>query len=228
MKRRDFSIRMASLGLGGLWANSVFADDLLPTPEQTRGPFYPIPEIEKQRFFDVDLTRNDDKSPVAEGEIILVRGNILDISSQPLEKVYVEVWQACVSGRYNHPNDRGESPLDPNFQYWGRMQTGADGAFSFKTIQPGKYPGRTPHIHFRVVSSSRKPLETQMYFESNDELNQKDGIYKSVSVQQQKSVTVGFQSEPIDRANPSSEKLMTGNFQIVLGPKNDSKSTPDM
>jgi len=94
----------------------------------------------------MDLTRKDEKSPLAQGEVIVVRGNVLDISSQPLEKVFVEVWQACHSGRYNHPDDLGESTLDPNFRYWVRMQTGPDGSFSFKTIQPGKYPGRTLRI----------------------------------------------------------------------------------
>lgn len=228
MRRRDFSIRFAGVGLGVLWMGKSAGDDLIQTAEQTRGPFYPIPEIEKQPFFDVDLTRKAETSPQAEGEVIIVRGNVLDISNQPLDQVFVEVWQACHSGRYNHPNDQGESPIDPHFQYWGRMQTGLDGSYSFKTIQPGKYPGRTPHIHFRVVAVGRKTLETQLYFEQYQDLNRKDGVYSRVSAEQQKGITTGFQEEPVDRSNPLSEKIKTGNFQIVLGPRNDAKSTPDM
>ena len=227
MHRRDFTLRFATISMGGLWVSNALADDLLLTPHQTLGPFYPIPEIEKQRYFDIDLTRKDETGPVADGEVIMVRGNVLDISSQPLEKVVVEVWQACNSGRYNHPGDKGPGPLDPNFQYWGRMQTGEDGSFAFKTIQPGKYPGRTPHIHFRVVASGRRTLETQLYFESNEELNRKDGIYNGISKEQQKSVTMGLELAPLDATDPKSEKLPTGQFQIVLGPKKDSKSTPD-
>ena len=125
VERRSFVHRLAFFCAGGMWlTRSAMADELLLTPSQTRGPFYPIPPIDKQEFFDVDLTRKNDASPMAAGEIIAVRGNVLDISGQPLESVEVEVWQACKSGRYNHPNDKNESPLDPNFQYWGRMRTG--------------------------------------------------------------------------------------------------------
>lgn len=227
--RRNFVRRLTGFCVGGLWlSRKSIADDMLRTPSQTRGPFYPIPPIEKQEFYDVDLTRKNETSPIADGEIIAIRGKVVDISGELLTGVIVEVWQACVSGRYNHPSDKGDSPLDPNFQYWGRMQTGSDGAFSFKTIQPGKYPGRTPHIHFRVVAPKREVLETQLYFASNEAMNLKDGIYNSASPQQRKAVTTTLESLATDPRDQASPKLPTGNFQVVLGPKNDTKSTPGM
>lgn len=227
--RRGFVQQLTFIFAGGVWlTRTSIADDLLLTPSQTRGPFYPIPPIDKQEYFDVDLTRRSENASVADGEIIAIRGNVVDISGKTLDDVTVEVWQACASGRYNHPNDKGESPLDPNFQYWGRMQTGADGSFSFKTIQPGKYPGRTPHIHFRVVAPKREILETQLYFASNEALNSKDGVYNSVPPKQRKAVTTALESLATNPKDQSSPKLPTGNFQVVLGPKNDSKSTPGM
>ncbi len=227
--RRGFVHRLVYFCAGGVWlTRSSMADDLALTASQTRGPVYPIPPIDKQDFFDVDLTRKNDVSPVAEGEIIAIRGNVVDISGQPLDSVIVEVWQACKSGRYNHPNDKNESPLDPNFQYWGRMQTGTDGSFAFKTIEPGKYPGRTPHIHFRVVAPKRETLETQLYFAANEASNLKDGVYKGVTSKQQKAVTTALEKLVANPNDQTSPKLPTGNFQIVLGPKHDSKSTPGM
>jgi protocatechuate 3,4-dioxygenase beta subunit len=121
-----------------------------PTASATKGPFYPIPEIAKQKYYDADLTRLDPQSPVAQGDQILVRGVVVGMDEKPLDQVIVEVWQACAAGRYNHPQDKNDRPMDPNFQYWAKILTGADGAFSFRTIQPGKYPGRTPHIHYRI------------------------------------------------------------------------------
>ena len=229
LPRRRFVHRIAFFCAGGVLASrNACADDLLLTPSQTRGPFYPIPVIEKQDFFDVDLTRKKEASPIAQGEVIAIRGNVVDISGEILSGVTVEVWQACATGRYNHPNDKGDSQLDLNFQYWGRMQTGQDGSFSFKTIQPGKYPGRTPHIHFRVVAPKRAALETQLYFAANEELNIKDGIYNGATPQQRKSVTTALESVAANQNDKSSPKIPTGNFQVVLGPKTDSKSTPGM
>ena len=229
LPRRRFVHRIAFFCAGGfLGTRSAWADDLFVTPTQTRGPFYPIPSIEKQDHFDVDLTRKKEDSPIAEGEVIAIRGNVVDISGAVLSGAIVEVWQACASGRYNHPNDKGDSPLDPNFQYWGRMQTGQDGSFSFKTIQPGKYPGRTPHIHFRIFAQKREVLETQLYFAANEEQNMKDGVYKGVPPNQRKAVTTALESLAVNPSDKASARIPTGSFKVVLGPKTDSKSTPGM
>ncbi|MCY2997217.1 MAG: protocatechuate 3,4-dioxygenase [Planctomycetota bacterium] len=230
--RRSFLSRAAitsgfSIGLcqrGFSWAP--------PTASATKGPFYPIPDIDKQKYFDADLTRLDEKSPVADGEQIVVQGLVLDMDDRPLESVIVEVWQACASGRYNHPQDRNDRPADPNFQYWAKMLTGADGAFAFRTIHPGKYPGRTPHIHYRVIAPKRPELVTQMYFESQSEYNKKDGIYMELKPEQRQAVTVGFEPKAIapasDSASKSELKLPTGLFRIVLGPTSDAKATQPM
>lgn len=230
--RRSFLSRAAitsgfSIGLcqrGFSWAP--------PTASATKGPFYPIPDIDKQKYFDADLTRLDEKSPVADGEQIVVQGLVLDMDDRPLESVIVEVWQACASGRYNHPQDRNDRPADPNFQYWAKMLTGADGAFAFRTIHPGKYPGRTPHIHYRVIAPKRPELVTQMYFESQSEYNKKDGIYMELKPEQRQAVTVGFEPKAIapasDSAAKSELKLPTGLFRIVLGPTGDTKATRPM
>ena len=230
--RRSFLSRAAitsgfSIGLcqrGFSWAP--------PTASATKGPFYPIPDIDKQKYFDADLTRLDEKSPVADGEQIVVQGLVLDMDDRPLESVIVEVWQACASGRYNHPQDRNDRPADPNFQYWAKMLTGADGAFAFRTIHPGKYPGRTPHIHYRVIAPKRPELVTQMYFESQSEYNKKDGIYMELKPEQRQAVTVGFEPKAIapasDSTSKSELKLPTGLFRIVLGPTGDTKATRPM
>lgn len=227
-RRRFLQIAGSSGFLGLLSANRGFSHDLIKTPAQTKGPFYPIPEIESQKYFDVDLTRLDDKSPVADGEIIAIEGAIVTLGEQPLPNTLIEVWQACHSGRYNHPHDGNKSPIDPNFQYWGRMTTGEDGKFRFKTILPGKYPGRPPHIHVRVVSPDRPELITQLYFQQNDESNLKDGIYRNLTEQQRRAVTTGLELAAVDPKTPDGEKILTGHFGIVLDNLADARSTRPM
>jgi protocatechuate 3,4-dioxygenase beta subunit len=231
-RRRFLYQALIGSGLGASFPKIAFSkawgDGPIRTPSQTSGPFYPVPEISKQAHYDADLTRLDESSPAADGEQVIIRGSVVDLDDHPLAKVVVEVWQACATGRYNHPQDRNERPIDPNFQYWARMLTSDNGQFSFRTIQPGKYPGRTPHIHFRIAAPGRSELTTQMYFENQEEHNRNDGLYMDLQPDQRRALTVAMESRPIDASNPASEKLPTGNFQIVLGPLQDAKTTRPM
>ncbi len=152
------------------------------TPDQTLGPFYP--HI-KNGDGDVDLTRIQGKEGQAKGQVIFVRGRILDEQCQPVENALVEIWQANDGGRYSHEGDSSNPiPLDPNFEGWGEMTTGTDGSYGFKTIKPGAYSfsdpevvenWRTPHIHFKVSRRGYHEIVTQMYFDG-EKLNETDTI----------------------------------------------------
>lgn len=124
---------------------------------------------------DHDLIRNHAVTGEPIGERIIVHGRVLDEMGRPVPQTLVEVWQANAGGRYRHPNDRYLAPLDPNFGGCGRVLTGDDGAFAFRTIKPGAYPWRNhlnswrpAHIHVSVFGPSfSQRLVTQMYFEGD-------------------------------------------------------------
>jgi protocatechuate 3,4-dioxygenase beta subunit len=228
-KRRLFLQAAGSSGLLGVFGNRVaFGHDRLNTPSQTKGPFYPIPEIEKQQHFDFDLTRKNEDSPSALGEMISIAGSVISHSERPLGGSIVEVWQACETGRYNHPQDKNDRPMDVNFQYWGRVVTGEDAKFRFKTILPGKYPGRTPHIHFRIIAKDLPELVTQLYFAHHEELNRKDNLYMSLNIGQRDAVTTTLEKTTIDAKKNVGDTILSGNFTIVLGALTDTKSTRPM
>ena len=46
----------------------------------------------------------------------------------------------------------------------GTQLTDADGQVRFATIYPGWYPGRTPHIHFKVFLNATSLVTGQLYF----------------------------------------------------------------
>jgi len=149
----------------------------LLTPSQVEGPFHPI---EPQEDTDMDLTILPGHSSPATGEVILVRGRVFDNRGTPLANALVDVWQANHHGRYSHAEDPNTAPLDPNFQGWGLLNTGASGEYAFKTIKPGPYPlsflgengWRCRHIHFKVSSPGVRDLMTQMYFRGDPLIEQ--------------------------------------------------------
>ena len=75
----------------------------------------------------------------------------------------VEIWQCDADGIYNHPGDDGQKRRDAAFQGYGRAEVDGDGRYAFRTIRPVAYPGRTPHIHFKVHAPGAGRLTTQMY-----------------------------------------------------------------
>ena len=79
----------------------------------------------------------------------------MDEDGRPVPNTMVEIWQANATGRYDHPADQHDAPLDPNFNGAGRVFTDAQGRYRFLTIRPGAYPWpnhrnawRPNHIHF--------------------------------------------------------------------------------
>jgi len=182
-------------GIAGLLSGSSIARAVAGacglTPPQTEGPFYPVKD---QADKDSDLTIVRGATERAKGQVIYVQGKVTDEHCVPVSRALVEIWQACKSGRYNHPGDESGQPLDPNFQYWGKAVTDEQGKYTFKTILPGHYQAspawiRPPHIHYKVYARGFFDLTTQMYFAGNP-YNEKDLILKALPVEERQRVLV--------------------------------------
>ncbi len=187
---------------------SVWAQVLLETPRQTRGPFYPTELLLDD---DNDLVQVKGQSQPAKGTIVHIYGRVLDIRGRPLRRSQVRIWQCNTYGRYHHSRDQHDAPLDPGFQGSGHFATGDDGAYRFRTIRPVPYPGRTPHIHFEVSGEGFSSIATQMYVRG-EAGNKHDGLLNSIRDKTaRESVIVAL--------NPAQEfnKDLAGEFNIVLG-----------
>jgi protocatechuate 3,4-dioxygenase beta subunit len=166
-----------------------------PTPEQPQGPFYPLT---KPADAGADLTTVKGKPGKAQGQLIQVKGQILDSNGKPVPGAEVEIWQANTFGRYTHPNDTNPAALDPNFRGYGIQTADKEGHYSFRTVKPGAYKvsektQRTRHIHFIVTSRSSR-LITQMYF-AGEPLNATDPILPGTENKEDLIVKLTSQAE---------------------------------
>lgn len=211
--RRTFLRGTASLGAGlalpAFWeSNGAYAEALTATPRQTEGPFYP----DKLPFdTDNDLIIVNDAITPAIGEITHLSGRILDLHGNPLRNVVVEIWQVDANGAYLHTADRN-SKNDANFQGFGRFLTGSSGEYYFRTVKPVPYPGRTPHIHFKLKQPSASEFTTQCYIKGHPQ-NERDGVLRRIGDEKvRESVLVEF--API-----SDSKIgeLAAKFDIVVG-----------
>jgi len=147
------------------------------TPGQMLGPFYPL---QPDPAAGNDLATVDGRGR-ALGTPLTIVGRVQDTAGRAQAGVLVEIWQTNAHGRYHHPHDDSAPPLDPDFRGYGRGTTGSEGDYRFRTVMPVAYPGRTPHVHFRLSRGGRELLVTQMYLPgAAGRQNQRDGLFMSV------------------------------------------------
>lgn len=189
--------------------NRTASAALLATPAQTAGPFYPR-ELPLDR--DNDLVRVEGAVAPARGQITHVFGRVVDRDGRPIVGARFEIWQCNAFGRYHHPRDTRDAPLDPGFQGYGEAASAVDGGYRFRTIRPVPYPGRTPHIHFAVTPPGGGRLVTQMYV-AGEPGNARDGVYNSIrDPAARAAVTVALNPAPEVEAG-----ALAGRFDLVLG-----------
>jgi protocatechuate 3,4-dioxygenase, alpha subunit len=143
------------------------------TTSQTIGPYLRI---------GLEWMQVEDLAPKGvAGERVSIRGRITDADGKPVNDAAVEIWQANSHGRYAHPEDRQDKPLEPAFRGYGRSLSNEQGEFRFKTIKPGRVPGpdgklQAPHLSVTIfMRGLLKQLQTRIYF-PDDAANAEDAV----------------------------------------------------
>ena len=176
---------------------------LQSTPWQTVGPFF---RIGLERLFTQDLAGEH-----AQGQRVQILGRIVDGDGVPIPDAVVEVWQANAHGKYAHPVDTQDKPLEQNFAGFGRMPTDDEGCFRFTTIKPGSVPmpdgmAQAPHLVVGVLMRGLlRGLVTRAYF-AGDPLNAGDPILKLIEPARRATLML--------RPSPEREDLLTWEIQM--------------
>jgi len=205
--RRRLLTGMAAAAAAGVLSPLSAAAALLPTPPQTEGPFYPLT---LPLDSDNDLVRVAGQAVSAAGTIAHVGGRVLDANGRAVSGARVEIWQCDANGRYHHVDDDNAAE-DAGFQGYGQTPTASDGGYRFRTIRPVAYPGRTPHIHFKISGNGFDSLTTQLYV-AGEPRNARDGVLNRIDVTARDRVMVPFLPAPEIEAN-----ALKATFDIVLG-----------
>jgi protocatechuate 3,4-dioxygenase, alpha subunit len=150
---------------------------LQSTTWQTVGPYFHI-GLER-------LYANDIAGTNVRGERVIVHGRVIDGAGRPIPDAVIEIWQANSHGKYAHPEDTQDKPLEQSFCGFGRIPTDDNGCFRFTTIKPGPVPGpndkmQAPHLVVGILMRGLlKGLVTRAYF-PDEELLAADPILEFV------------------------------------------------
>ena len=181
---------------------------LARTPGAAEGPFYPV---EMPSDDDNDLVRAEPSVRRAGGNILHLGGTVLGVDGDAIAAARVEIWQCDAKGIYFHTGDRRFASRDVDFQGFGHAKSDASGRFIFRTIVPVPYPGRTPHIHLRVILGGEVKLTTQFY-RAGFEQNAGDVLYRRLTSQERERVS--FEVKP--RAEGRARQEFEADIAIVL------------
>ena len=179
----------------------------LPTPSQTVGPYL---------HMGLDWLNTRDLAPLSiEGERITIHGRLLDADGQPIPDGMIELWQANAHGKYAHPADTQNLPLQEGFTGFGRQPTDAQGGFVFATIKPGAVPAtqgqrQAPHILVSIFARGLlRQLVTRLYFPGDDHAS--DPVLRTIPEARRATLI----------ALPQTDDLSQLHWTIVIGAGDD-------
>lgn len=209
MLTRRRALGLVPVGAAALWTPGVLAEQLSQTAWLGEGPFYP-----DRLPLDTDndlLLLNDSITP-AVGEVTYLSGCVKHKDGSPVRNAFVEIWQVDSRGAYIHSGSSNAEKRDTNFQGYGRFLTDREGRYSFRTVKPVGYPGRTPHIHFGVSMNGHRVLTTQMLINGHPH-NETDGVFRRLTTKpERRTVLADFEPLPNSKVGE-----LTARFDLVLG-----------
>ncbi len=151
------------------------------------------------------------------GEIMIISGSIyLPDGKTPAKDAILSVWQTDTKGYYI-AGGGGAGELHPRIH--GRMKTGSDGKYEFRTIKPGQYPSHTSpaHVHGHISAPDFPEYAIIYYFERDDlitdknrtELNSHRGGTSSIIklTRDSNGIWIGHRDIILEYVKPSSETM---------------------
>lgn len=132
------------------------------TPQETEGPYYFNSNLVRQ-----DIRTDFDTGTLHTGLQFNMMFTVINLNCEPIPNVLVDLWHCDKDGAYSgYVQPGGINTVGQDFMR-GIQMTDANGQCSFITSYPGWYPGRAPHIHFKVRLTSSTYVTSQFCFPEN-------------------------------------------------------------
>lgn len=129
----------------------------LPTPQLMEGPYYKTGSPMRNNLIEDGVI----------GIPLTITGYVYDTNCQKVINAWTDFWQADGNGVYDNSG----------YKLRGHQFTDSEGKYTLHTVIPGKYPGRTPHIHVKLRASEKSPILTSQLFMPGESQNKTDSIF---------------------------------------------------
>ncbi len=170
-----------------------------------------------------NLIKPAGKAVEANGQKIIIEGQVLDSRCAPVPEAVVELWQNSPTGRWLLAGGEDLANANPVFTGAGRTYTDHDGRFRFITAFPAPITytvrrnnkrsyvvKRAPFVNVKVAAENMPTLNTALYF-SDDVRNDNDEIYRKLGGKARDDVTISVTQQD--------DEQLVGDVKLVLSGK---------
>ncbi|MDR8728943.1 protocatechuate 3,4-dioxygenase subunit alpha [Burkholderia pseudomultivorans] len=171
---------------------------LKQTPSQTVGPYFAYGLCPQQYDYDLkSLFTPTIAAPHAEGEHVLLVGQVFDGDGNVVSDAVLEFTQADGAGRY--PASRADI-ANSGFTGFARVGTGTDAQHRFvvETVKPGRIAAdEAPHINVTVMMRGiLTHAFTRVYFDDEAAANATDSVLNLVPAERRATLVAKRDAQP--------------------------------
>ncbi|VWB05836.1 protocatechuate 3,4-dioxygenase subunit alpha [Burkholderia pseudomultivorans] len=171
---------------------------LKQTPSQTVGPYFAYGLCPQQYDYDLkSLFTPTIAAPHAEGEHVLLVGQVFDGDGKVVSDAILEFTQADGAGRY--PASRADI-ANSGFTGFARVGTGTDAQHRFvvETVKPGRIAAdEAPHINVTVMMRGiLTHAFTRVYFDDEAAANATDPVLNLVPAERRATLVAKRDAQP--------------------------------
>ncbi|KVG66884.1 protocatechuate 3,4-dioxygenase subunit alpha [Burkholderia pseudomultivorans] len=171
---------------------------LKQTPSQTVGPYFAYGLCPQQYDYDLkSLFTPTIAAPHAEGEHVLLVGQVFDGDGKVVSDAILEFTQADGAGRY--PASRNDI-ANTGFTGFARVGTGTDAQHRFvvETVKPGRIAAdEAPHINVTVMMRGiLTHAFTRVYFDDEAAANATDPVLNLVPAERRATLVAKRDAQP--------------------------------
>lgn len=165
------------------------------------------------------------------GDVVLVKGRVLDTDGTPIPAATLDIWQTAPNGLYS-----SQDPEQDEFSFHAKFTADADGSYRFTTVKPvpytvptdgpvgkilnatGRHPWRPSHLHYIVEAEGFKPLVTEVFPDDDPYLDQDTvfGVRDDLIMHYQPQSAGSFPAEGLALSGQVDGEWQLVEFDIVL------------
>ncbi len=166
-----------------------------------------------------------------DGDIVLVKGRVLDADGNPIPAATLDIWQTAPNGLYS-----SQDHAQDEFSFHAKFTTDSDGSYRFTTVKPvpytvptdgpvgqildatGRHPWRPSHLHYIVEAEGFRPLVTEVFPDDDPYLDQDTvfGVRDDLVMHYQPQAAGSFPSEGLALSGKVKSDWQLVEFDIVL------------